>query len=136
MSFSCYCLTNEQGKTYVGFSTDVNRRLRQHNGELQGGAKATRVGVWKRICLITGFPTHQSALQFEWKWKQVSRKASGKTAVERRCNALIQLLNSEQSTSKAASFSTYENPLLVLVEDETARLFFRDKELMYGIVLE
>jgi structure-specific endonuclease subunit SLX1 len=35
-------------RTYVGVSTDVDRRARQHNGELRGGARATRAGrPWK-----------------------------------------------------------------------------------------
>ena len=31
-------------RTYVGVATDVPRRVRQHNGELAGGARATRAG--------------------------------------------------------------------------------------------
>jgi structure-specific endonuclease subunit SLX1 len=35
-------------RTYVGVTTDVDRRARQHNGELAGGARATRAGrPWK-----------------------------------------------------------------------------------------
>ena len=105
MSFGCYCLVSETGTTYVGFSTNLDRRLRQHNGELVGGAKATHGGVWKRICSVAGFPDQRSALQFEWKWKYLTRKAKG-SAVERRCSALLILLNSEVSTSKAVSFAT------------------------------
>lgn len=134
MSFACYCLASETGKTYVGFSTNLDRRLRQHNGEIQGGAKATKGGIWKRICCVTGFPTQQAALQFEWKWKFLTRKQTG-SAVERRCLALIILLNSEQSTSHAVPFSTYEGPLTVLVEDHAAEQL-RDKEMRYGVVLE
>ncbi len=135
MSFACYCLASETGKTYVGFSTNLDRRLRQHNGELVGGAKATKGGVWKRICCVTGFPTQQAALQFEWKWKHLTRKQAGQTAVDRRCLSLITLLNSEQSTSNAVPFSSYEGPLTVLVEDQAA-VQLRDKEMRYGVVLE
>lgn len=134
MSFACYCLLSEKGTTYVGFSTNVDRRLRQHNGEIQGGAKATHGGVWKRVCTVAGFPTQQSALQFEWKWKYLTRKAKG-SAVERRCHALIQLLNEESSTSKAVPFCTYDGPLSVIVEDECL-VNLRDKELKYGVVIE
>lgn len=136
MSFSCYCLVNDKGRTYVGFSTNVDRRLRQHNGELVGGAKATHGSTWTRICTITGFPTQQSALQFEWKWKYVSRKAIGSSAVERRCAALVQILNEEKSTSKAIPFSSYENPLLVLPEVDFVRQNLRDKALLYGVLVE
>lgn len=31
-------------RTYVGVAIDVDRRVRQHNGELHGGARATRAG--------------------------------------------------------------------------------------------
>jgi putative endonuclease len=37
-----YVLVSTGGRTYVGIATDVARRLRQHNGELAGGARATR----------------------------------------------------------------------------------------------
>jgi predicted GIY-YIG superfamily endonuclease len=134
MSFACYCLVSETGRTYVGFSVNLDRRLRQHNGELVGGAKATKGLSWKRMCSVAGFPTQQAALQFEWKWKFLTRKQSG-SAVERRCLALVQLLNSEQSTSHALPFSTYEGPLSVFVENEQASQL-RDKEMRYGIVLE
>jgi predicted GIY-YIG superfamily endonuclease len=136
MSFSCYCLVNDVGKTYVGFSTNVDRRLRQHNGELVGGAKATKGSQWTRLCTITGFPTQQSALQFEWKWKYVSRKTKGSSAVERRCAALVQLLNEERSTSHAIPFALFEDPLLVLVEDAQFQRLLKDKDLRNGLVVE
>jgi putative endonuclease len=37
-----YVLQSRRGRTYVGITTDLGRRLRQHNGELAGGARATR----------------------------------------------------------------------------------------------
>lgn len=136
MKFACYCLVSEIGTTYVGFSTDVDKRLRQHNRELQGGAKATQGHTWKRLCTIAGFPTQQSALQFEWKWKHLSRKAKGLSAVERRCVALIQLLNLECSTANALPFCQYEEQLQILVDDPLILEYLRDKDLRYGIVVE
>lgn len=73
---SVYFLESLTGrKTYVGYSVDPFRRLRQHNGEIVGGAKRTKKGgPWKIKCIVGGFPTERSALQFEWKWHRLRRK--------------------------------------------------------------
>jgi putative endonuclease len=34
-----YMVETEKGKLYTGITTDLARRLRQHKGELKGGAK-------------------------------------------------------------------------------------------------
>lgn len=40
-----YVLWSETaGRTYVGISTEPDRRLAQHNGQRVGGARATRAG--------------------------------------------------------------------------------------------
>ena len=39
-----YLLRSAAGRTYVGITVDLDRRLAQHNGELPGGAKSTRGG--------------------------------------------------------------------------------------------
>lgn len=49
-----YVLTSGRGRTYVGIATDVARRLRQHNGELAGGARATRAGRPWQIGRVVG----------------------------------------------------------------------------------
>ena len=38
-----YLLQCADGSLYAGSTTDLGRRLRQHNGELRGGARYTRV---------------------------------------------------------------------------------------------
>ena len=76
-----YCLaTFEQPVlTYIGATVDKDRRLRQHNGILVGGARATskRPGGWYRVCHVRGFPSFNTALSFEWHWKHFSKKIKG-----------------------------------------------------------
>jgi len=60
-------------KTYIGATVDLKRRLRQHRGELQGGARYTR--TWKDVVLVgtvSGFSTWSSALSYEWHAKRRS----------------------------------------------------------------
>ena len=111
--------TNDGGsqKTYVGVTPDLDRRLRQHNGLLSGGAKATHGRQWERICHVAGFPDHTAVLQFEWRWKQLSRKRLG-PPLERRLQALQELLALDRPTSAAVPYSEYAEPLDVLIETE------------------
>lgn len=91
----CYMLQSIDGaKTYVGATVDPNRRLRQHNGEIGGGAKATKGRRWRRRFLIGGFASEVPALQFEWRWKWLTRQAPGDSFIERRTHALSLLLAS------------------------------------------
>ncbi|KFK31729.1 hypothetical protein AALP_AA6G151500 [Arabis alpina] len=76
-SWSVYLIlsTNQPIKTYVGITTDFTRRLKQHNGEIRGGAKASSAGrPWLCACLINGFTCLSQASSFEAKWKIFSRK--------------------------------------------------------------
>ena len=92
----CYMLLSVDGrkqKTYVGATVDPDRRLRQHNGELVGGAHATKGRVWKRRFLVGGFDGEVPALKFEWRWKYLTRQAPGDSFLERRMHALSLLLS-------------------------------------------
>lgn len=56
-------------RAYIGYSgCGVERRLRQHQGILCGGAKKTRSCEWMLKNVIGPFPTRRWALQFEWSW--------------------------------------------------------------------
>jgi len=90
----CYMLSSTDGKrTYVGATIDPARRLRQHNGELCGGARATKGRTWTRKFLVGGFDCEQAALRFEWRWKYLTRQAPGDSFLERRMHALSLLLS-------------------------------------------
>ena len=118
-----YMLVSSDGATYVGATMNLDRRLRQHNKEIKGGAHATGARVsrgetWRRHCYVSGFPDWSAALQFEWRWKQLSRKITSRkmTAVERRMQALQELLAMERPTTKAMAYSEWPAPPEVHVE--------------------
>jgi len=129
MSFFVYLLTATNGNTYVGATVDLDRRLRQHNKEIKGGAHATGIKVaqgesWLRAAHVSGFPDWQAALQFEWRWKHLSRKYGVKgDPLERRMNALKDLLALERPTSKAKAYSEWLSKPEVHLETEPAKTY-------------
>ena len=105
----CYLLfipgTN---KTYIGATKDPAHRLRQHNGELSGGAKATKGKQWTQAFYLSGFPDWRSTLQFEWAWKYHGR---GKPGLKGKITALHNLLQTTKATSHATPFCEWTAPL-------------------------
>lgn len=75
-------------RTYAGVSNNYPHRHRQHNGEISGGASATKTGrPWKIAALAHGFGSDKSAaLRFEWFCKvgHYRGKLTGKTGPLRR----------------------------------------------------
>ena len=130
MSFFVYLLLSSDNSTYVGATVDLNRRLRQHNKEIKGGAHATgskveKGEVWIRACHVEGFPDWQAALQFELRLKQLTRKITITVhPLHRRMVALKQLLNLERSTTKAKAYTEWPEPPNVIVEDDEARKYY------------
>jgi structure-specific endonuclease subunit SLX1 len=129
MSFFVYLLVSTNGNTYVGATVDLTRRLRQHNKEIKGGAHATGVKVaqgetWTRAAHVSGFPDWPAALQFEWRWKQISRKYGLKIKpLEKRMNALRDLLALERPTSKAITYAEWPAPPVVHLETDDANFY-------------
>ena len=111
-----YFLMSTKGATYIGATVDLDHRLRQHNREIKGGAVATSRRVlngetWTRICHVRNFPDWSACLQFEWRWKQLSRKLpSSMKPLDRRMTALNQLLALERPTTKAIPYSEWPVP--------------------------
>jgi predicted GIY-YIG superfamily endonuclease len=105
--------------TYVGATVNLDRRIRQHNKELTGGAKATTNKVckgelWSFVCYVSEFPDWKNALQFEWRFKQLGRKLpSNMKPIERRMQSLYKLINMEKSTSKATPYIQWKNKPII-----------------------
>jgi len=87
--------------TYAGVSPDPVRRLRQHNGEIKGGAKYTtsKGSGWKHVCIVSGFQTKIQSMQFEWAVKhQKPRNVGG---IDARLKKLNEVMVKERWTSKS-----------------------------------
>ena len=130
-----YLLVSSDNATYVGATVDLDRRLRQHNKEIKGGATATgkkvnKGQIWERACYVSNFPSWSAALQFEWRWKHISRKKSFKIMpLERRMMALYDLLKLEKSTSKAIPYSEWETPPEITFENKDAEKYYTNQKL-------
>jgi len=113
MPFFVYLLECTDGSTYVGATVDPDHRLRQHRGEIKGGAHATTIKVkqghtWSRVLLVEGFPDWPAALQFEWAFKYYSRKYLNiRNPLERRMRGLYDIMHMERPTSKAIPYSEW-----------------------------
>lgn len=78
-----YLLWNPRiNRTYIGATTDIKRRLRQHNREIVGGARSTLKGApdWQLSRYLTGFETRSEA----YRWEKLLKLRGGKGIVMRR----------------------------------------------------
>ncbi len=110
-----YVLASSDGRrTYVGCTNDFRRRLRQHNGELRGGAKYTARGraafvsggktasrPWKPVLTVWGFPSRKTALQLEWRLHHPKHRHGGKERYAARCADLADALRMDRWTKSA-----------------------------------
>lgn len=104
---TCYCIVSGTSpsleticRTYVGATNDFRRRIRQHNREIVGGARATHGYTWHPLFLVRGFVDRHELLSFEWWWKHVARLRKSEIhlashSVYRRIDALEYLLRQE-----------------------------------------
>ena len=88
--YYCYILKSINPEfpnhTYVGMTVNPERRIRQHNGELVGGAKATKAHQPHfMFCIVSGFPTIHDALSYEWHIKH----PTGKKRVPKQYSGII-----------------------------------------------
>ena len=99
--FYCYLLETDDNpksrRTYIGFTVNPTRRLRQHNREIKGGAKHTRGRHWDMVAIVS-LSCKKTALSFEWFWKHRQRKngrwTSSGPGAKKRIERLWELMKS------------------------------------------
>jgi predicted GIY-YIG superfamily endonuclease len=66
-NWSVYLIYNPNlNRTYIGATTDVTRRLRQHRQEIVGGARSTSKDPdWRLVGYLSGFPSQSEAYRWE-----------------------------------------------------------------------
>ena len=79
----CYIIKNNN-RTYIGYTIDPPRRLKQHNGIIKGGAKSTSIlSNWEFLAILTSNDpkfTKNLALSIEWNLKNpLGKKIRDKT---------------------------------------------------------
>lgn len=115
MSYWCYILKNKDDKykkyTYNGFTVDPWKRIRQHNGEIKGGAKYTQnKGTWEYCMLMTGFKTASNALSCEWRIRKPENKkrSANYTGPIGRIKSLNIILSLKHWTTKSEDIDNNE----------------------------
>jgi predicted GIY-YIG superfamily endonuclease len=82
-------------KTYLGITNNSERRLRQHNCDLKGGARYTTgfkgEGEWSYYICISNL-TKRESLSIERTAKNKRRRAKGSSPLEKRLDVLLPLL--------------------------------------------
>lgn len=108
MYYVSYLLTNTTtNRTYIGITNCLERRLRQHNGDLQGGAKYTRSGrPWHVHAIVYPFPTKSAAMRFEWRWKRTGK------GLKRRVAGMGRLLGGRTDLVHAFNDGGHVSPVL------------------------
>lgn len=112
-----YVLETPSGLAYAGQTfnklneKDPEHRLRQHNGEIKGGAKKTRKceGEWTTAFKVTGFTNSRQLRQFEYVMTYGFRNGKRRRALPRRISSYLDMLvqvASERAKEKWTSTST------------------------------
>lgn len=111
--YCCYLIINSSNfKTYIGSTNNLERRLKQHNKIIKGGAKYTTAfkgtGQWTPILIVNGFKEHNVALSFEWRMKR-SKNYNGKlkpnSGYYSRIKEVFNIIESDLITSNSKNVS-------------------------------
>lgn len=122
----CYFLKSlVSNKTYNGSTNNLMRRLRQHNGEIKGGAKRTHQSrPWKYYAILAGLPNHKNCLSCEWKLRYPNNKRNKPKkyqGIEGRIKGLNDVLKLDKWTNQCIDLNCNMN-LEVWIERDYAHL--------------
>jgi putative endonuclease len=73
MTYSLYILRCADGTYYTGITTDVTRRIDEHNGQSGSGAKYTASRRPVTLVYEDNFPSRSAALKEELRVKKLTR---------------------------------------------------------------
>lgn len=119
---------NNKTKYYIGYTNNPERRIRQHNCDLVGGAKATKGYKWEYCCIITNFRDNIEGLQIEWRLKHSTKK----TNIINKINSFIEYINlnlkaSPKNTPMINKLHFYINlslfPPFTIIESDNIQIF-------------
>ena len=121
--------------TYLGSTNNFSHRLRQHNGEICGGARTTanrskhHKYKWKPVCIVRGFRTRGDAYSFEKLAKEITySKGVGTPAdnvprtTHRRIRQLIIVANLARWSSTPLVFDWQDTDWKPKLTDKTGYL--------------
>lgn len=104
-------------KTYVGYTVNLQRRLRQHNGIIKGGAKYTITGrPFEMVCAIK-FPNKIIALQYEWRNHHIPKNWTRKYGIIERIKNMKKILNMERFTSRAIPTNSFNVEIIWFINE-------------------
>jgi structure-specific endonuclease subunit SLX1 len=112
--YYCYIIRSTNpaypNSTYNGSTNNLTRRLRQHNGEIVGGAKATKgKGPWVYLAIWEGFESKIEALSCEWRIKHPTnqrKRPSKYNGIKGRIKSLNLLIGLDCWTNKGIGMGT------------------------------
>lgn len=121
----CYIINsnnpNYKNKSYNGSTNNLVKRLRQHNGEISGGAFRTKIGQpWKYYCVLKGLPNHINTLSCEWKIRHPDNKRKKDKKYLGVCGRIIGL-------NEILKLEKWTNQCNILNKDMNLELFILKK---------
>jgi predicted GIY-YIG superfamily endonuclease len=87
--------TSNKIKYYIGYTNNPQRRIRQHNREIVGGAKSTAGYRWEYCAIIANFRDNIEGLQIEWRLKYSTKK----TNIVNRFNSFFNYIDTNLNAS-------------------------------------
>ena len=72
-NYFVYILQCEDTTYYTGITTDIERRLKEHNGKIKGGARYTRVRTPVKLIYSEKYESRMTATKREYEIKQLTR---------------------------------------------------------------